>query len=352
MKHDRLVARERADPLDQRGAGSAASTGGGSADRSRAAARSRTSSTPGSSRGGLGPGRAREQHHPLGAGGHRADRRAGSSTSPALSSRATSTVPAGHAAVPPATYADRARSAGRRHRRRRRRSPRRRVDRRRHQHADRARPPRRRSCPRRCRRHHAPRPAATPSSAAGGLHHARARACGSAQPSSVAVRADLPGVERAEQLVDPARARVDLVAGDQPAGDAGLVGDHAEPHAGRRAAGPAPPARRAPGGPAPGRRCTARPGSACRRGRRARRRGGRLHHHPSVCRPRTRQTIESQLLLSVRSTTLSTRCRTTRRFGVSPALRGGCSAGGHDFVRPRRLRPPGSGAVRVRGAAG
>ena len=45
------------------------------------------------------------------------------------------------------------------------------------------------------------------------------------------MRADLPVVERAEELVDAGIDRVDLGGAQQSAGDAGLVGDHADAQA-------------------------------------------------------------------------------------------------------------------------
>ena len=66
--------------------------------------------------------------------------------------------------------------------------------------------------------------------AGGGVHHAGRRLAAGA-PVGVGVRAHLPVVERTEQVVDP---RVDAAHGvgvQQAAGDARLVGDHADPHA-------------------------------------------------------------------------------------------------------------------------
>ena len=81
------------------------------------------------------------------------------------------------------------------------------------------------------------------------------------------VRADLPGVERPEQLLDPG-VHAREVARRRTARGRARTGWSPRRCAGRpRAAGRGPPGRRAPGGPGPDRRCRARPRPACRRGR-------------------------------------------------------------------------------------
>ncbi len=106
------------------------------------------------------------------------------------------------------------------------------------------------------------------------------------------VRADLPRVEGAEELLDPRVHRGHLPGGEQPAADAGLVADDPEAQPGARRPGPARSDARAPGRRRPGRRCTGRRGRGCRRGRRARARTGAGHGRARPVPPRAAQPVD------------------------------------------------------------
>jgi hypothetical protein len=77
---------------------------------------------------------------------------------------------------------------------------------------------------------------------AGGRGDQARRGFATAAAGRVVVRADLPGVERPEQVFDPPVHGVQLLGGEPATGHAGLVGDHAEAQAGG-----AQPVQRSPG---------------------------------------------------------------------------------------------------------
>ena len=189
------------------------------------------------------------------------------------------------------------------------------------------------------------------------------------------VRADLPGVERPEQRVDPrVHRRRPARAVSRPRADAGLVGDHARPACPRPAAGRAP--RRAPatgatgaGSPLYGTSCTSVPSrskSTARGGGRPR--AGRAVPPPPASPVPHRGERDRGAGRSIMVTTSAAvrgpgairaggrsprvagqpgrRRRQRRRPAVRRAAASGAAAPAATRPRPRRRRAGGSGRAR------